>query len=59
MKYKVFEINVLGEQVTVIQGFASDGTIWNIPADDANSDYRQYLIDTDGGLPIPDSEPKV
>lgn len=30
----------------------SDGAI--IPSDDANSDYQQYLIDTDGGLPVSD-----
>lgn len=24
-----------------------------IPFDDANSDYQRYLLDTDGGLPLP------
>lgn len=30
-----------------------DGSITWIPSDDSNADYQQYLIDTDGGLPIP------
>ena len=30
-----------------------DGTKWLIPVDEANADYQQYLIDTDGGLPTP------
>ena len=24
-----------------------------IPIDEGNSDYQQYLLDTDGGLPLP------
>lgn len=24
-----------------------------IPMDEANTDYQQYLVDTDGGLPLP------
>lgn len=31
-----------------------DGKEWGIPEDHANSDYKQYLIDTDGGLPVPE-----
>lgn len=27
-----------------------DGKEWLIPMDEGNSDYQQYLIDTDGGL---------
>jgi hypothetical protein len=30
-----------------------DGKIWCIPEVESNSDYQQYLVDTDGGLPIP------
>jgi hypothetical protein len=29
-----------------------DGSEWWIPPVESNSDYRQYLVDTDGGLPI-------
>ena len=25
-------------------------------ADESNPDYQQYLIDTDGGLPMPEAE---
>lgn len=35
-----------------------DGVISQIPVDEANSDYRQYLIDTDGGLKAPKSKAK-
>lgn len=31
-----------------------NGQEFNIPEDLGNVDYRQYLIDTDGGLPIPE-----
>jgi hypothetical protein len=30
-----------------------DGTVSHIPMDESNSDYQQYLVDTDGGLPTP------
>jgi hypothetical protein len=30
-----------------------DGTVSSIPVDEANADYQQYLVDTDGGLPLP------
>lgn len=30
-----------------------DGTVWGIPMDENNSDYQKYLIDTNGGLPMP------
>lgn len=38
----------------VVLRTGQNGTSW-IPIDEANSDYQQYLIDTDGGLPIPES----
>jgi hypothetical protein len=25
-----------------------------IPFDESNTEYRQYLVDTDGGLPLPE-----
>lgn len=33
-----------------------DGKEWSIPEDPANSDYKKYLVDTDGGLPMPEKE---
>lgn len=38
----------------VIKMTAEDEIVYWIPMDEANSDYRQYLVDTDGGLPIPE-----
>ena len=32
--------------------FRSD-MVW-IPFDEDNADYQQYLVDTDGGLPLPE-----
>lgn len=31
--------------------FSAD--IGAIPIDEGNADYQQYLVDTDGGLPLP------
>lgn len=39
-----------GAKLPVIQR-ESDGAY--IPFDERNADYQQYLIDTDGGLPLP------
>lgn len=33
-------------------------TIGFIPLDESNSDYQRYLVDTDGGLPIPEEKSK-
>ena len=33
-----------------------DGAEWWIPEDEANSDYQQYLVNTDGGLPLPEEQ---
>lgn len=30
-----------------------DGTVTSFGEYEANSDYQQYLVDTDGGLPTP------
>jgi hypothetical protein len=43
-----------GEIVDIFM-ICSDGTEWIIPKDKSNSDYQQYLIDTDGGLLLPES----
>jgi hypothetical protein len=44
-------VNVLGDWV--ITRTDEDGLIWCIPSNPANSDYQKYLVDTDGGLPLP------
>lgn len=33
--------------------YNEDGSISAIPASESNADYQQYLLDTDGGLPLP------
>lgn len=50
--YKI-KLSVYG--TTVVER-DTDGLISIIPIDDANADYQQYLIDTDGGLPEPPAE---
>lgn len=54
----IFELreDILGNQSLFM---VINGKEWCVPQDEANSDYQQYLIDTDGGLPIHDTEPKV
>lgn len=39
-----------------IKAETEDGLIFWIPIDESNSDYQQYLIDTDGGLPLPEEQ---
>lgn len=50
-KYEILMSEVLGPGLVRIE---DDGTSYGIPFDEANSDYQQYLIDTDGGLPLPE-----
>ena len=50
-EYKIIMSEFLGPGLVRI---SEDGTSYGIPFDKANSDYQQYLIDTDGGLPIPE-----
>lgn len=40
-----------GESYSCVSLSHADGSVSFIPMDEANSDYQQYLIDTDGGLP--------
>jgi hypothetical protein len=35
-----------------------DETLTIFLADESNSDYQQYLVETDGGLPIPKESKK-
>ena len=39
-KYETYE-TTLGE--TYIKRTDADGKVWNIPADESNSDYQRYL----------------
>lgn len=52
MEYEI--VDVLG--MPTVKRTDDDGTVWWVPSDPANTDYQQYLIDTDGGLPIPEGE---
>ena len=51
MEYKILEADIISSERIV--RIDEDGSEWFIPQDEANSDYQQYLIDTDGGLPLP------
>ena len=53
MQYIVKTSEMFGESIIRID---DDGKEWGIPNDPANSDYQKYLIDTDGGLPMPEEE---
>ena len=46
--YELYK-SVHGEHITKTNG----DILSFVPNDPANTDYQQYLIDTDGGLPIP------
>jgi hypothetical protein len=50
MEYKLVDN---GEEIIII-GKDSDGVAWFIPVHESNSMYQQYLIDTDGGLSLPE-----
>ena len=54
MNYTIFEYEDMGKTYVQIIRNEDNGDVWYIPADEANADYQQYLIDTDGGLPIPE-----
>lgn len=43
--------NTLGDNFAIT--YMEANRTWSIPLDESNSDYQQYLIDTNGGLPIP------
>lgn len=49
-----YEIRVSQAIGSVIIRTDEDGKEWSIPEDPENSDYRKYLVDTDGGLPTPE-----
>jgi hypothetical protein len=48
----IYEV-VSNDLTTIIKRTNIDESISWIMADEANADYQQYLVDTDGGLLIP------
>lgn len=50
MQYEIIEDEYMGKIVTQIKAVNELGNVMWIPMDEANADYQQYLIDTDGGL---------
>lgn len=54
MNYEVFTVELPGgDKQEYITLFIDENNAKTFPADESNSDYQQYLIDTDGGLPLP------
>jgi hypothetical protein len=53
MRYEIRVSKLIGSSIIRTD---DDGKEWSIPEDPANSDYQKYLIDTDGGLPMPEEE---
>jgi hypothetical protein len=53
MEYKFIFIDGYPSGTYVLHGTDASGKEWCIPVDESNSDYKQYLVDTDGGLPLP------
>jgi hypothetical protein len=54
----MIEYEIVSSELTeakIIKRTIEDIISW-IPMDESNSDYNQYLIDTDGGLPMPEEE---
>lgn len=56
MIYELIKIDTLADLPYIIRREDETGEVWLIPFDDANSDYQNYLVDTDGGLPFPEGE---
>lgn len=50
MTYEITE-TIYGTVVIIRQN--NDGTVTSFLDHEGNADYQQYLIDTDGGLPLP------
>lgn len=48
--YKILTHSLTGSPESILR--IEDGA--HIPFEEGNIDYQQYLIDTDGGLPIPE-----
>jgi hypothetical protein len=48
-----YEIVVSEFGNAIIKRTDSEENISWIPVDEGNADYQQYLVDTNGGLPLP------
>lgn len=53
MNYPIFEEFISQSGGQYIKRTNAEDSFTFIPVDEANSDYQQYLLDTDGGLPLP------
>lgn len=54
MEYTLVQHELDGNLVVInIKAVNEAGDVLFIPIDEANTDYQQYLVDTDGGLPLP------
>ena len=42
IKYKLYKDDINGA-IPAIQVTKEDGTIWSVPFDEANTDYKEYL----------------
>jgi hypothetical protein len=51
MEYEII-VDALSN-MAIIKATDENGNDFWIPFDEANTDYQQYLVDTDGGLPLP------
>lgn len=56
MKYEIIVDEYSNSMI--IKATDSDKTELWIPIDEANTHYQQYLMDTDGGLPLPKPKTK-
>lgn len=54
MSYKLFTVELpSGNKQEYVTLFIDENNAKTFPVDEANADYQQYLVDTDGGLPLP------
>jgi hypothetical protein len=58
MKYEVIVIEKFDGNIVNIKSIDENGKTWCFPLEGSNAMYQQYLIDTDGGLPIPEEKSK-
>lgn len=54
MNYEIITVEQNGESFNHVVITREDNSQESFPVDENNSRYQQFLIDTDGGLPIPE-----